>query len=94
LTAADNAAYTIKVGKDILPMEKPMTSVANQPSHRTWTPNQLAEYLQVNPRTIRRLIQTGELPRPVRIGRQLRWNEAAVQSILASNKTAAKSSAS
>jgi excisionase family DNA binding protein len=71
-----------------------MTGVANQPSHRTWIPSQLAEYLQVNTRTIRRLIQTGELPRPIRIGRQLRWDEAAVRSILASSKTTAKSSAS
>jgi excisionase family DNA binding protein len=55
---------------------------ATVPPHRTWTVSQLAELLQVSNRTVRRLVQTNGLPRPKRIGRQVRWSDSIVQSIL------------
>lgn len=41
---------------------------------------QLADLLQMSIRSIRRLAADGSLPQPVRIGRMVRWNRAAVLS--------------
>ena len=39
---------------------------------------QVAELLSVSERTVRRLVENGDLPVPVRIGRAARWHEAGV----------------
>lgn len=40
------------------------------------TRKELAAYLRVSIRTLNRLVQRGEVPRPARIGTQLRWRVA------------------
>jgi excisionase family DNA binding protein len=42
---------------------------------RFWTPNQIAERWLVSPRTVRRLIEAGEL-RACRVGKQIRIRHA------------------
>jgi excisionase family DNA binding protein len=49
---------------------------------RTWTDEQLARLLQISTRTLRRLIQTGQVPRPLRFGRAVRWNDKTVAQLL------------
>jgi excisionase family DNA binding protein len=39
---------------------------------------QVAELLAVSERTVRRLVEKGDLPAPVRIRRAVRWHEAGV----------------
>jgi excisionase family DNA binding protein len=39
---------------------------------------QVAELLSVSERTVRRLMEKGDLPAPVRLGRAVRWFEADV----------------
>jgi predicted DNA-binding transcriptional regulator AlpA len=43
------------------------------------TIEQLAAMYQVNPRTIRRRVIDGTFPKPVKIGRSIRWNRADVE---------------
>lgn len=43
------------------------------------TIDELAGRLKVHTRTIRRLIQRGHLPAPVKLGHGLRWPEAQIQ---------------
>jgi excisionase family DNA binding protein len=49
---------------------------------KTWTPEELADLLQISVRTLRRLINSGELPQPVRYGRAARWSDESVEKIL------------
>jgi len=40
---------------------------------RMLTSQQLAEFLQISDRTLRRLVSSGKIISPTRIGRQVRW---------------------
>jgi excisionase family DNA binding protein len=40
--------------------------------------DEVARYFSVNQRTIRRLWDRGEFPKPIRIGKMLRWREQAL----------------
>jgi excisionase family DNA binding protein len=49
---------------------------------KTWTPEELADLLQISPRTLRRLISSGDIPQPIRYGRAARWSDELVETIL------------
>lgn len=36
---------------------------------------EVAKFLSINPRTVRRLWQRGEFPQPIRLGASVRWRE-------------------
>lgn len=38
------------------------------------TPRELARFLRVDVATLRRLVTAGKLPRPIRLGRGIRWH--------------------
>lgn len=40
---------------------------------RLWTAEDVAEYAQLSLGTVRNMTSRGELPKPVRIGRSVRW---------------------
>ena len=46
------------------------------------TTQQLANALQLKPRTIRRMAAQGALPPPVRLGRVLRWDRQTILELL------------
>jgi excisionase family DNA binding protein len=46
---------------------------------RMITVDQLAEILHVSTRTVWRLVSGGQLPQPLRFGRNVRWNYAVVR---------------
>lgn len=50
----------------------------------TWllTRGDLSERLNVSKRTISRMLSAGELPRPVRIGRLVRWRESDIEEFI------------
>jgi predicted DNA-binding transcriptional regulator AlpA len=52
-------------------------------SQTTWTIKALAAYLKITPRTIRRLINTDQFPRPMKIGRHIRWTPQVIETFLA-----------
>lgn len=47
-----------------------------------WTAHDLAAALKVSAKTVQRLVLSGELPKPMHIGRQLRWHPAVVDDYL------------
>lgn len=51
----------------------------NKGTQALLTPAQVADRLQVSVRTVRRLHDRDQLPGAVRIGRQLRWREASIE---------------
>lgn len=63
------------------------SSVNAESSPLTFTVQELAKQLQVSERTIRRLNTNGELPRPIRIGQQLRWCRTTVLEWIASGRS-------
>ena len=50
---------------------------------------EIADHLGVNKRTIERLLHRGELPMPIRIGRQLRWRTENLLKFLEEREAAA-----
>jgi excisionase family DNA binding protein len=53
-------------------------------STHTLTRKDVAERLQLSPRTLSRMVQDGRLPRPKKIGRNIRWSEVEFESWLES----------
>ena len=51
---------------------------ANDAPVKLRTRLQVAELLSVSERTVRRLVENGDLPAPVHIGRAVRWHECDV----------------
>jgi predicted DNA-binding transcriptional regulator AlpA len=41
--------------------------------NRLWTAREVYEFLRIDKRSFFRLLATGGFPRPIRIGRRLRW---------------------
>jgi excisionase family DNA binding protein len=58
----------------------------NKGTQALLTPAQVAERLQVSIRTVRRLHDRDRLPGAVRIGRQLRWREASIETWIRRNE--------
>ena len=50
----------------------------------------LASMLDVSSKTVRRLLTTDQLPRPVRLGRSLRWSVAVLKQWIADGCPASK----
>jgi len=55
----------------------------SSPSAALLTTDDLARLLNCSPRSIRRLADQGSVPRPVKIGRLVRWRRAVVDEWLA-----------
>lgn len=55
-----------------------MTQTHTEDSTRLLTRADLSERLQISKRTISRMLSSGELPRPAKIGRLVRWREVDV----------------
>jgi excisionase family DNA binding protein len=49
---------------------------------RLLTVSDLAELLKAHPRTIYLWIQSGEIPRPMRVGKRFRWREEDISDYL------------
>jgi predicted DNA-binding transcriptional regulator AlpA len=70
-----------------LPQEHPMEAMMTDPKELSTldpllTRNDLEAILQVGERTIRRLVATGQFPRPIRLGGTLRWRKEEVRAFL------------
>ncbi len=52
--------------------------------------NKVAELLNLSPRTVWRLLSAGKLPKPVRIGRSVRWSLTKLESWIAEGCPALK----
>ncbi|WP_013630695.1 helix-turn-helix transcriptional regulator [Rubinisphaera brasiliensis] len=50
-----------------------MTSNQDVCSRSLVSTREFAEFLKISVRTLRRMISAGEVPKPTRVGRQLRW---------------------
>jgi excisionase family DNA binding protein len=48
----------------------------------TYNIQQVAEKMKVSDRTIRRLVDSGRFPKPIRLGRGLRWPHAVITEFL------------
>lgn len=48
------------------------------PSEQLLTLRQVAQILQITPRGVRDLVARNKLPKPMRVGRLLRWTPAAL----------------
>ena len=55
-----------------------------------WTVTQVAEALHLSERSVWRMAATGQLPRPIRIGRAVRWSAASLRRWLAAKEAAAE----
>ena len=56
-----------------------MTAEKHVSESQLLTAEQVARLLAVSVKTVRRMTRRGELPRPVRIGRQVRWRLADIE---------------
>jgi excisionase family DNA binding protein len=56
--------------------------------------NKVAELLNLSPRTVWRLLSAGKLPKPVRIGRSVRWSLTKLESWIAEGCPALKNGSS
>lgn len=67
-------------GPSAAPMVSPSsaTAAADAPEPLLWTAEDVARELRVSLRTIRRLDAEGKLPRPIQIGRAVRWRRLEV----------------
>ena len=48
-----------------------------------WTVKDLAAALKLGRRTIWRMVSTGSIPQPIRLGRSVRWRRATIEAWLA-----------
>lgn len=48
-----------------------------------WTVKDLAASLKLGVRTIWRMLSTGSIPQPIRLGRSVRWRRATIEAWLA-----------
>ncbi len=53
-----------------------------KPAKQLLDAKQVAQRLSVSVKTVRRLLDKGELPAPVKIGRLLRWKEADIEAYM------------
>ena len=60
-----------------------MVMHANDGQAATWSARQLAEYLAVSLRHVRRMDADGLLPEPLRLGRCVRWLKTTIDAWLA-----------
>jgi excisionase family DNA binding protein len=60
-----------------------MIALAKGDMSPVYTPDELAAALQVSTRTLYRLDSSGKLPRPVSVGRSLRWRRDEILAWLA-----------
>ncbi|MFO0180550.1 MAG: helix-turn-helix transcriptional regulator [bacterium] len=49
------------------------------PEARFWTIKQLAAYLGSSTRHVRRQVELGRIPKPVRLGRRLMWDRQRIE---------------
>ncbi len=55
-----------------------------------WSERDVAYALGVSPRTVRRLVDTDELPPPLRVGGMKRWRRSAIESWIEKRQRAAR----
>jgi excisionase family DNA binding protein len=60
------------------------------PALRWWSDKQVARWLNCSWRHVRRMADRGELPRPRRIGRLLRWDSLELEAWATSRKGGAR----
>ncbi len=51
-----------------------------------WTAKQVADYCHIEAHSVYRLHKAGHLPRPIRIGRLVRWDEEDIKKFLDKTK--------
>jgi len=52
-----------------------------------WTVKEVAAALKLGQRTIWRMVSTGALPKPIRLGRSVRWRRATIERWLEEQET-------
>lgn len=57
--------------------------ISESPALVTFSARTVASMLGVTPKTVRRLSRDGRIPRPLRVGRQLRWPQDRIKAWLA-----------